>query len=439
MMRIILLFPFTCLLLLGSAAAPDSKAFAGFQWAPPSSQPVPPREEQEEQKEQPVMLHQSDDLSQLPVVENAAAARVPVIQRQNLQPSPVSPREQENQTTAPPQSEVVPVAQIQTPEPGAPVSLLKPQPYDESVIRQQLQTPATPQEQAPQQAPVPSVVSEAQDPSPIKTITRRAQTRKAPEERVSPATIPLAKPAITILAKLPEDRNTYSPVSGFGSDLPLAIALSQIVPPQYGYVPVGNINLGQRVSWSGNNRPWSIVLEEILAPHGLEPEIRGNKVLLQRAGTRQRNGTAIVDTTIIEGQAAQKTIVAPAETEVPAPTTLTITTQPSNSAGSNAEVPPAPAQPRSAINSYSKGEKLWQAAQGESLRTILTAWSQRAGFALVWQSPQDFHVNSDILVTGSFENAIDILMNYGVGKSAPNYTIKPTNNDTEPGVVVVQG
>ena len=446
-MRITLLFLLSGLLLLGNGTA----ALAGFQWAPPANRtPAPAPKAQEEQ---PVMLQSDDDLSGLPTVESAPLAPEPVmIERQNLQPTPLSPREQQAMR---PQSQPAPQQpqMVQESQSGAPISLLKANQPDPETAPQYAQRPQIQviRQLEPGRSDAPSetisapqmqetVPHQGEEPLKITTITRRAQTRKEPEIRTSPATIPYAKPAITLLAKLPEEaqQNSFAPISGFGTDLPLAIALGQIVPPQYGYVPMGNIDLGKRVSWSGEGRPRNIVLDDMLRPEGLESEVQGNKVLLQRIGTRHQRATAIVDTTVIEGTAAQTTLAAP-------PTTLTITTEPTEAKQKLAEVPPAPAQPRMASAapasspSYNKGERLWQAAQGESLRTILTAWSQRAGFALVWQSPKDFNVNSDILVTGSFENALDILMNYGVGKSAPSYTIKPTGDNANPGVVVVQG
>ncbi len=456
-MRITLLFLLSGLLLLGNSTA----ALAGFQWAPPSNRAPASAPAPKAQAEQPFMLQSEDDLSGLPTVESAPLAPAPfMIERQNLQPSPLPPREQQamqqQSQPAPQQPQMAQESQS-----GAPISLLKAnQPDPETapqyaprpqiqVIRQlepgrsdaETETGSAPQvqETAPHQG---------EEPLKITTITRRAQTRKEPEVRTSPATVPYAKPAITLLAKLPEEapQDSFAPISGFGTDLPLAIALGQIVPPQYGYVPMGNIDLGKRVSWNGEGRPWNIVLDDMLRPEGLESEVQGNKVLLQRIGTRHQRATAIVDTTVIDGTAAQKTIAAPPSSPETPPTTLTITTEPTEAKQKLAEVPPAPAQPRMASTapsynapSYNKGERLWQAAQGESLRTILTAWSQRAGFALVWQSPKDFNVNSDILVTGSFENALDILMNYGVGKSAPSYTIKQTGDNANPGVIVVQG
>ena len=66
---------------------------------------------------------------------------------------------------------------------------------------------------------------------------------------------------------------------GFGSDVPLALALTQIVPAQFAYNFVGNVDPGVRISWSGG-KPWNAVLQEALAPLGYGIFVRGQTVMI---------------------------------------------------------------------------------------------------------------------------------------------------------------
>ncbi|PZQ49123.1 MAG: hypothetical protein DI551_00285 [Micavibrio aeruginosavorus] len=71
----------------------------------------------------------------------------------------------------------------------------------------------------------------------------------------------------------------YAEAVGFGRDLPLALALSQVVPPEYSYAFGQDINVGTMVSWQGG-RPWPDVLNEMLAQNGLRANINGKQVTI---------------------------------------------------------------------------------------------------------------------------------------------------------------
>jgi hypothetical protein len=69
----------------------------------------------------------------------------------------------------------------------------------------------------------------------------------------------------------------FATVSGFGTDMPLVLAMRQIVPPAYAYSFDPSANPGVRVSWEGG-RPWDRVLDEALAPYGMKAIIAGKAV-----------------------------------------------------------------------------------------------------------------------------------------------------------------
>ncbi len=74
----------------------------------------------------------------------------------------------------------------------------------------------------------------------------------------------------------------FADAVGFGRDLPLALALSQVVPPEYSFSFANNVDAGETVSWQGG-KSWDAVLNDMLAPHGLRAIISGNQVTIQSA------------------------------------------------------------------------------------------------------------------------------------------------------------
>jgi hypothetical protein len=116
------------------------------------------------------------------------------------------------------------------------------------------------------------------------------ETGAMPAEKVGAVeTAPVAPPAFDAMPLRPMETPTIETLSapivesasgvvdGFGSDLPLAIALQQIVPAgqQFSFAP--GANPGQIVSWSGG-KSWQSVLKDALSPHGLGYEIKGSVV-----------------------------------------------------------------------------------------------------------------------------------------------------------------
>lgn len=91
---------------------------------------------------------------------------------------------------------------------------------------------------------------------------------------------PMTTPASTIPVPPP---SKYAEVQGFGSDMPLAFAMRQIVPPEYAFAFDPSVDHGARVSWNGG-QPWDMVLTETLLPLGLASVIDGNTVRVVPAG-----------------------------------------------------------------------------------------------------------------------------------------------------------
>lgn len=75
----------------------------------------------------------------------------------------------------------------------------------------------------------------------------------------------------------------YEVVQGFGREIPLAIALSQVVPAEYTYAFDASVNAGESVSWQGG-QPWDQVLANMLMPSGLGADIVDGNVRITQGG-----------------------------------------------------------------------------------------------------------------------------------------------------------
>ena len=102
------------------------------------------------------------------------------------------------------------------------------------------------------------------------------QTTMPEETPIEPITAPAAT-AIKSHPLLKAAGMDHTHAIGFGTDMPLAIALGQVVPSNYAYSFAPGINPGAKVSWNGG-KPWVDVIEEMLAPLNLTAVIRGNAV-----------------------------------------------------------------------------------------------------------------------------------------------------------------
>ncbi|MCD8497277.1 MAG: hypothetical protein LRZ85_03860 [Alphaproteobacteria bacterium] len=81
--------------------------------------------------------------------------------------------------------------------------------------------------------------------------------------------------------------NNASVLEGFGSDIPLVMALQQIVPPEYTYSFASGVNPGESVSWEGG-KSWAQVLSEMLSQEGLRASITGKSIQIREGLYDQR-------------------------------------------------------------------------------------------------------------------------------------------------------
>ena len=76
---------------------------------------------------------------------------------------------------------------------------------------------------------------------------------------------------------------SFANAEGFGSDMPLVMALRQVVPPEYAFSFGNGVNPGNHVSWNGG-KPWNEVVSDMAASVNLQAQIKGKVVHISRAG-----------------------------------------------------------------------------------------------------------------------------------------------------------
>lgn len=204
--------------------------------------------------------------------------------------------------------------------------------------------------------------------------------------------------------------SNYTVADGFGSDLPLVMAIRQIVPPQYGFVFDEGIDLSSRVSWQGG-RPWDLVLQDTLSPMRLNAVINGNTVSIVRTAAPAQ----------VQANAAPQMMGDFAQNNGLMATPVSMMAPANGMAGPVISDGAMPAQARpvaATTGSDLMASATWTAPRASTLRNILEDWSQRAGVELYWASEYDYPVQSAVNVQGTFEEAVQVLLK-GLSDSKP--------------------
>lgn len=113
------------------------------------------------------------------------------------------------------------------------------------------------------QAPEP-MIEESAEPQMIKPM--QVEELVPPSEPVGPKVVAMPPEPV-------EREGLFDIHEGFGTDIPLVIAVRQIVPEEYTYSFDIDVNMSERVSWDGGE-PWIDVLDDILAGAGMSAELK---------------------------------------------------------------------------------------------------------------------------------------------------------------------
>jgi Toxin co-regulated pilus biosynthesis protein Q len=149
-------------------------------------------------------------------------------------------------------------------------------------------------------------------------------------------------------------------IKGFAKDLPLTVVLGQIVPKGWrGYAKDGSIAELKTVSWSGTNRPWITVLNDVLLENGLLATLDWNRseIMIERDPLAQ-----------VSGPQAAKAVAA--------------------------------------------AQGTWVLASGRSLRSNMDDWAKKAGWSLAWDPLDlDYQVTNEVRLTGELLGEDGIIAN----------------------------
>ncbi len=283
-------------------------------------------------------------------------------------------------------------------------------------------------------------------------------------------------------------------VEGFGSDMPLALALQQIIPAGYVASFDPGVNPGQTVSWDGG-KPWDQVVNNMLAPLQLQAVI-GEKTVHVRSlggwregdaapakdGLRRANikdpGEQSQAANLLAGieSASGEPDAAPAvpaidsfapiktespEAEAPAgfvPGPLAevekLPTPEDVSAQETAKAPDAATEAQQKEQteqllasapvatptlSVKTNAGPWEAKAGESLKDILTRWSDKAGVELIWMASYDYKLKDDVALQENFSEAVESVMTSGLEENAsPDFQLVQKPGDQTPGGILIR-
>lgn len=510
-------------LCLGAMSTPSH---AGFEWTPPertAPAPLP--------APQVAPSHIPLDSSALPEVgdfevpaEEPAEPRPQPVQQARPAPQPSGKMQTLDMS---PERAPIPVNE-QEPEPQAPVVMSAPVTPDHAPQAMPEPFPLTESHQGQDAIlPAPAPAAEVQPPV-VAEAPAAAGLSINPYPLESGQATP---PAAVASAPAPEQINwhgDYEVIEGFGSEMPLALALQQVVPAQYAFSFGKGVNAGRLVSWEGG-KSWDQVLKDMLRPLNVDARIEGNVVKIvsnnapvepapapavaeeqsqillaplpdasveqqeaaalapeelklepvseKEANNIAREAKALQDKTEIEAPVeaaapaavpvkevvvqeaepkakkvskSRNVILDPGESKPLEPASKAVkktkeepkkeevaksaapaseAAQPSDAAIESAKTEPASNAAPAQLNQ----PRIWEAKRGSSLRDTLDSWAKQANVTLTWNAQDDVKLNSDILISGTFDNAVKVLFAQAV-KNGPAHTLK-----TSPSAELVVG
>ncbi|MDR3424643.1 MAG: TcpQ domain-containing protein [Alphaproteobacteria bacterium] len=367
------------MLTLGFALA-ATPVYAGFEWVSPG--------DSASGQQPPVVLSQPSPTAPLASAPQVATSAPEVI-------SPVIISGDTTKQPAPPSP--FPAAGVISGT--APVSLAAP-------VSQQTLPSSYP---APAPAPAPSSVALTPASMPAAADSAAsAPTSLAPSSANGATKNDLATATISVSPSSSEEV-----VPGFASQVPLALALRQILPVGYSFSIDPGVDMETLVSYKGG-RPWRETLKDMLAQVHLEAREQGAEISITQGGS----------------------VVPVAGNSAPLP----LQPSPNASRASGYLVAPATAiaapSVMPAVNvSPADG---WSAERGDTLRKVLTEWCHKAGVELQWLAEYDYPVEASAHFSSGFEDAVrNLLAGFDTARPQPIGELH-TNSSAGQMVLVVQ-
>jgi len=174
-------------------------------------------------------------------------------------------------------------------------------------------------------------------------------------------------------------------VHGFANNVPLAVALRQILPPGYGFSIDQDVDLGTLVSFQGG-KPWRETLANTLQPAGLMMHEQDQMVSIGHAGMIAGAAPMPAEAAPMPPEGVPSTMLPPEPTMAPSPMEQ-----------------PGLAVPVTATET-------WSAGRNATLHKVLESWAHRAGVEFNWLAEYDYPLQASVSFTGTFEEAVRALL-----------------------------
>lgn len=185
-------------------------------------------------------------------------------------------------------------------------------------------------------------------------------------------------------------------VHGFAKNVPLVVALRQILPVGYTYSIDKNVDMSTLVSFQGG-KPWRETLGSTLVPAGLVMNERGQTVQIGYAGDDKTKAAGFSDQPSMNSRSMGSSFGG--VTEI-------------SSANAPLRVTPKPDVQISSPSSLSVSETngTWIAERGETLHKVLGEWCERARVEFNWVAEYDYPIDASVSFNGSFQEAVRSLL-----------------------------
>lgn len=164
-------------------------------------------------------------------------------------------------------------------------------------------------------------------------------------------------------------------VKGFAKEVSLVTALKQIVPNGWHAKRAGGLDVSQLVSWRGEGRPWTEVLQNLAVDNGFLATVDWEKNELTVAPATMKDAAPLAEITnrhrvlTLAGAAPTASNAAPAIASISRPTVASPAPQ---------AQAPAPAKPVVAA------VKTWNLRTDLTLRENIEAWAKKGGYEVSW-------------------------------------------------------
>ena len=248
-------------------------------------------------------------------------------------------------------------------------------------------------------------------------------------------------------------------IQGFGKDIPLTLALRQIMPDRYSFAFSEGVNRKTPISWEGGE-DWRTTLRKSLQAKGLDMQIQNRIVRINKADqriARQSQGRPASQ----RGKLTRPGLRQPDNHRMsqrhqsPGNTRLQhynngdprrVQTSPKSRSSNSMAPVSVPTSLRGESNAVSQSAEQSQALsrtydfnadKGNSLRTILQDWAQKAGVELRWEPVYDFTLRKDIEMRSDFTKAVSkALAQYSQTAPKPHGRLHTTSDNGNPVLVI---